>query len=222
MNEFIKLLILHLLWSTNGILCSIENESNSSTDIYRSSFACFAIEACQSECCQQYYLYSVAKKNCTTDIDGQLASGKWFSPFPKVYHQFWRSKCRDNNGSKWEIGSLLSYSAKLVNDSEACKNFNQHCLNYTNRFINFNKCDPPVDGTPWTTRLRNPAVTISITVQIFTLLLFLMVPELIEGIRDKCFLFYLAARVVESTIFLTSVIFEPTPSDSYCYFLGKS
>lgn len=185
------------------------------------SLTCFSCEACQPECCQLYHLYSIAKNNCTTDIDGQLAAVKWFSPFAKVYHPFWKSVCSPNASRELHSSPLNETYEYLVGDSLSCNNFHEFSYRYVDLYLNIAASDNPENGILWSNWLPISAVIFSCFQCTFVVALYLMVPELHRKIQAKCLLFYFATRLMSSVVYIILWFYEPT-TDISCYFIGKS
>jgi len=225
----IWLLIVLLFRSSNGVELSAENETDSSTDVNPEyyefimpiNYACISTEACRPECCQLYHLYLLAKNSCTTDIDGQLAAARWYSPFSKSYHQFWKSVCSPTASSELRSNYLKeSQIFEEKNDISECDVFDEFCLTYIDQYLNFSVCSE-TNGISQLTWLTTLTIIFSILAETFTLLLILMVPQLYQRVQDKGLLFYLATRLIQHVFTLTPYFWLPA-TDYGCNISGKS
>lgn len=229
MNTFAKLLIILLFRSSNRVEPSAENETDSSTIVNPEyyeyimpiNYACISARACRPECCQLYHLYLLAKNDCTTDIDGRLAAARWYSPFSKDYHQFWKSVCSPTASSELRSNYLKSSQilAEESNISE-CDGFDEFCLTYVDQYLNFSACGE-TNAISQLTWLPTSTIIFSILAETFTLILILMVPPLHQRVQDKGLLFYLATRLIQHVFTLSPYFWLPA-TDYGCNLTGKS
>lgn len=159
---------------------------------------CASIDDCKLPCCLLNEIYSIAKNRCTTNIDGQLLKEEWISPFSAVHKVSCDLVCSQHINDERRIDSQLFQSFRDAETSEdLCNNFTEVCHNYSSENIDeFAALD-----FFWGVLIPISTMGLAISLMIFTLFLYLVVPDLRRRIQDKCFLFYLSSRIVYLSLF---------------------
>lgn len=224
--------IFLLIPSVSEIVSShVETEENSTTipemlDIVFENIndACSTIDECKVECCQLNKLYVIAKSNCSASaIDEQLLKVNLKEVFSEDHRLSCESACSENIDKKQKIRDDEELQGYLDSDDSGryylCDYFVDVCYNYSmsgNHYENLAAMD-------YFRRFWLPVIVsgLSLSLLSFTLIVYLLVPELCSRIQDKCFLFHLSSLII---YFITRlIIMNSTEQEKgpLCQFYGK-
>lgn len=174
---------------------------------------CASIDDCKLPCCLLTDIYSSAKNRCASDIDGQLSEVEWTSPFSAVHKISCESVCSPTNESTHE--QLFRTFRDAEASEDLCDNFTSVCYNYSSE--NFEEF--AALAYFWGFLVPVSSLGLAISLMIFTLLLYLVVPDLRRRIQDKCFVFYLSSRIVYLSVIF--VVLFADLEEFMCISAGK-
>lgn len=224
--------IFMLIQWVSEIVSSHEGTEENSTSISSMSDvvfrniedACSMIDECKFECCQLNKLYVFARSHCgASPIDEQLSRVYWKAPFSEDHRLSCKSACSENIDQKQKITEDKDLEFFLSTDDSGryylCDYFVRMCYDYStsgNHYKNLGAMDH-------FRRFWLPVIVLSASILFlsFTLILYLLVPELRSRIQDKCFIFHLSSRIIQFCICLVIINSEEQGRSPLCQFYGK-
>lgn len=208
----------------SGIV-SLNGETVENSDIFLNMVielvndVCSSIDECKMECCQLNKLYYIAKKNCRPKyvIDRQLSHAKWKEPFSADHKLSCKSVCSERIDYEQKIHDQEFQG--ISQSKDLCNKFIEVCYNYTSLDIHFDN----LEKMDYFRRYWLPVIGMSSSILLlsFTLILYLLVPELCNRLQDKCFLFNLSSQIINRSMYLIVMNSDELEESFLCQSYGK-